>query len=192
MEVALCLTADYGQIAAAREIEAARNLSAHYEVPHQVVDLPFIKEVSNTALFGETPLPKLPENALDDREVTKESARAVWVPNRNGVLINVAACFAEARDCQCVVAGFNREEGATFPDNSPGFVDAVNALLSYSTLNQVRLVSYTLHLDKTEIVDLGKRLGLPWNLIWSCYCGGDEPCGVCESCLRLRRALDNG
>lgn len=189
MEVALCLTADYGQLAAAREIQAARSLAAHYGVPHRVVNLPFIKEVSDTALFGETRLPELSEQVLDDREVTDESARAVWVPNRNGVLINVAACFAEALDCAYLIAGFNREEGATFPDNTSGFVEAINTSLGYSTLRPVRLVSYTLHLDKAEIVNLGRRLGLPFELIWSCYRGEGEPCGTCESCLRLRRAL---
>ncbi len=191
IEVALCLTADYGQMAAAREIAAARALAAHYGLQHAVVDLPFLSRLSEGSLFGKSPLPEPEDSDLDDPETRESTARSVWVPNRNGVLVNVAASYAEALGCERIIAGFNREEAAGFPDNSPGFVDAVNTCFRYSTGNRVRLVSYTLHLDKTEIVQLGRRLEVPWNLIWSCYRGGSQPCGVCESCRRLRRAMDN-
>lgn len=191
IEVALCLTADYGQIAAKREIAAARALSAHYGVPHQVVGLPFFRGLSQASVFGHKVLPELSEADLDDPERSADAARSVWVPNRNGVLVNVAAAYAEAMACERIIAGFNREEAADFPDNRPGFVDTVNACFQYSTANRVRLISYTLRLDKAEIVELGRRLDVPWDLLWSCYGGGSEPCGVCESCLRLRRALQN-
>ncbi|MBE0466956.1 MAG: 7-cyano-7-deazaguanine synthase, partial [Candidatus Desulforudis sp.] len=125
---------------------------------------------------------------LDDTEWCADSARRVWVPNRNGLLINVAACFAEALGCSRIVVGFNREEARTFPDNSRHFVDAVNHSLTYSTLTEVRVVCYTQFLDKAEIVSLGRRLGVPWSLVWSCYRDGEQACGKCESCRRLERA----
>lgn len=191
IEVALCLTADYGQMAAAREIASARALAAHYGLQHAVVDLPFLKGLSEASLFGKSPLPELKDSDLDHPERREHAARSVWIPNRNGVLVNVAASYAEALGCERIITGFNREEAVGFPDNSPGFVDAVNDCFRYSTANRVRLVSYTLHLDKTEIVQLGRRLEVPWDLMWSCYRGGSQPCGVCESCLRLRRAIKN-
>jgi 7-cyano-7-deazaguanine synthase len=120
---------------------------------------------------------------------TEETAQAVWIPNRNGLLLNVAACYAEGLHARRIVVGFNREEAATFPDNSAEFVAAVNRALTYATRNQVQVVCYTLRLDKTEIVHLGNRLKVPWEYVWSCYHGGDRPCGRCESCRRLQRAF---
>jgi len=189
MEVVLCLTADYGQLAARREIEAARRLARHYKVPHRVVRLPFLAGLDTSALTGRRRLPHLEVRELDDRARTTETARAVWVPNRNGLLINVAACYAEVLGATHIVVGFNREEAATFPDNSAAFLDAVNRALTYSTLNRVEVVSYTLRLTKEDIVRLGNRLGVPWAFVWSCYRGEKEPCGRCESCRRLQRAF---
>lgn len=190
--VILCLTFDYGQQAAQREVEAAAALSRHYGVPHCTISLPFLAQVTSTALGTGADLPEPEVTALDDPGQAASTALRVWVPNRNGVFINVAAAFAEHLGADAVVAGFNREEAAAFPDNSAGFVAAATAALGYSTLNRVRVVSYTQHLDKTEIVRLGKRLRVPFELMWSCYRGGAEICGRCESCLRFLRALAAG
>lgn len=188
LEVVLCLTADYGQLAARREIAAAAALSAHYGAAHQVVELSFLRGLGGSALTGTGELPELAVADLDDPVRGVDSARRVWVPNRNGLLVNVAACFAEALGCNRIVAGFNREEARTFPDNSRQFLEAVNHALAYSTLADIQMVSYTQFLDKAEIVVLGQRLRVPWSLVWSCYRGGDWPCGTCESCARLARA----
>ncbi|WP_027718340.1 7-cyano-7-deazaguanine synthase QueC [Desulfovirgula thermocuniculi] len=189
-EVVLCLTMDYGQKAARKEIAAAAALAAHYKVPHRVVELPFLAQITRTSLVDRNvAVPEPPAEILDNLEEARATAAAVWVPNRNGLFISIAACFAEAMGCQQVVTGFNREEAATFPDNSLAFIEATNRALSFSTLSGVRVVSYTARLNKAEIVALGKRLGVPWNLIWSCYYGGETMCGRCESCRRLARAM---
>jgi 7-cyano-7-deazaguanine synthase len=112
------------------------------------------------------------------------------VPNRNGVLIAMAAVWAEVNDVPYVVTGFNREEAATFPDNSLEFIEAQNGALRYSTRNGVQVTSPTARMDKVEIVRAGHRAGAPLELCWPCYLGGDTPCGRCESCLRFRRAMD--
>ena len=189
-EVKLCLTFDYGQRAVTREINAAAQLAGHYGLYHRVIKIDFLAEITDTALVNrEKALPSPETGELDDPSVTTESAAAVWVPNRNGVFINMAAAFAESLACGQVVTGFNREEAATFPDNTLEYVRAASHALSYSTANKVRVVSYTQMLDKVEIVSLGKRLGVPFNLIWSCYLDGSEMCGECESCRRFYRAM---
>jgi 7-cyano-7-deazaguanine synthase len=191
LEVVLCLTADYGQLAARREIAAARALSEYYGVAHRVVELPFLRDLGGSALTDDVKLPEPAAADLDDPARAADSARRVWVPNRNGLLVNVAACFAEVLGCNRIITGFNREEARTFPDNSPQFLEAANYALAYSTLADVRVVSYTQLLDKAEIVTLGQRLRVPWSLVWSCYRGESLACGACESCVRLERAREN-
>jgi 7-cyano-7-deazaguanine synthase len=104
--------------------------------------------------------------------------------------VNVAAAYAESLGAGEVVAGFNREEARTFPDNSAAFMRRATAALALSTRSGVRLVSPTARLTKTGIVRLGMRLGAPLGSVWSCYEGGTRMCGSCESCARLVRALD--
>ncbi|UCC68708.1 MAG: 7-cyano-7-deazaguanine synthase, partial [Armatimonadota bacterium] len=101
----------------------------------------------------------------------------------------IGAAFAEGLEADTIVAGFNAEEAATFPDNSAEFVAACNAALRFSTRREVRLLSYTQDLAKAEIVRLGLRIHAPLACIWSCYLGGREHCECCESCARLERAL---
>ncbi len=190
--LAMCITADYGQRAAQREIHAARRIAAVFGCAHRVVRLDFLAEVTHTALVDRSrELPRLDVSQLDDVEgAARESKRAVWVPNRNGVLINVAAAIAEGEGAERVIVGFNREEAATFPDNSNAFLAAATGALGWSTANGVRVESPTVELDKAGIVREGYRIGAPLSYVWSCYRGGEEACLECESCLRLLRALD--
>lgn len=190
-EIARALTLDYGQRAAAREIEQSRRLASHFGVAHEVIRLDFLARLTATALVNSSEtVPEPDEGDLDDvRGRALDTARKVWVPNRNGLFINIAAAFAEALGAELIVTGFNAEEAATFPDNTPQFVEAANQALAYSTLNRVRVVSYTQNLSKAEIVDLGAELGVPFEHIWSCYHGAERMCGRCESCRRLIRAL---
>lgn len=188
--VKFCLTFDYGQRARLREIESSARIAGYYQLKHRVIALPFLKEITFTSLVnaGED-IPEPEEKDLDHSGKMEGAARSVWVPNRNGLFINTAAAFAESMGCSRVVTGFNAEEARTFPDNSREYLLAANRALSFSTLNGVRVVSYTQMLDKVEIVKLGKRLGAPLDLVWPCYFGGEKLCGRCESCLRYLRAV---
>lgn len=190
--VVLCLTFDYGQRAAVKEAAAAAKISARYNVEHRLIELPWLKEITKTALVcTDEKIPELSTDELDGaRGKTKESARSVWVPNRNGVFINIAASFCETLGAEFIITGFNMEEAATFPDNSPQFIEAINSSLSYSTLNKVKLLSPTSSLNKEEIVRLGMEIDAPLEFLWSCYEGGEKMCRSCESCMRLKRALE--
>ena len=192
-EVVCAVTVDYGQRAAAREISSARNLCDHYGIPHRVLDLRWLGEIGGSALTDRSSeVPDPGARHLDDAQVTTQTAKAVWVPNRNGVLINAAAALAERLGAQRVVVGFNSEEAATFPDNSQAFLDALCSSLQFSTANGVQAFCYTTAMNKRQIVALLRSelsSPFPFEKIWSCYQGGEKPCGVCESCRRLARAL---
>ena len=190
-ELVLAITCDYGQRAAAREVEAARRQAQWLGCPHEVVALSWLGALGGSALTDAAQaLPEPAPGQLDAPEITTETARAVWVPNRNGVLVNVAAAYAERLGAEWVVCGFNVEEAATFPDNSRAFMQAADALWAFSTATHVRLHSPTADLDKRQIVRRGRALGAPLELVWSCYRGGEQQCGRCESCRRLTRAME--
>jgi 7-cyano-7-deazaguanine synthase len=89
-----------------------------------------------------------------------------------------------------VIVGFNREEAVTFPDNSSDFIGAINGSLSYSTLNGVKVLAPLIGLDKKSIVLKAMESRAPLEYSWSCYQGEELPCGMCESCVRRKRAFD--
>lgn len=187
----LALTIRYGQRAADREVTAAKALCQFFGIKHQILDLSWLGALGGSALTDrDSRVPELESASLDDLSVIRDSARAVWVPNRNGVLIETAAAFAERMGAMRVVVGFNREEATTFPDNSSDFLAEISRSLRFSTANGVEGFSYTVHLDKREIVDLlrAECPEFPFELVWSCYHGGERPCGKCESCGRYNRA----
>src|SRR5665213_2617029 len=93
--VRLALTFDYGQKAAVREIERAALMAKHFSVPHKVISLPWFTEFTKTSLLGKQDVPSGRDIEIDNLETSRASAKNVWVPNRNGILLNVAAGFAE-------------------------------------------------------------------------------------------------
>lgn len=171
-QVVLALTIDYGQRAAAREIEFSRNICRDYEIYHRVIELSFMKEFRS--------------GLIEESGLTVEQP---WVPNRNGLFLNLAAGFAEDQGAELVICGFNREEGMDFPDNSREYVEYVNKALTFSTKNGVRVISMVQGMDKVEVYRAAASLGLKAAQMWSCYKGGDEPCNTCPSCLRNIEAL---
>jgi 7-cyano-7-deazaguanine synthase len=170
-EIILALTIDYGQKARSNEINASAAFCSIYGIEHKVIKLPFMSDMKSGIIE---------DSGIDDS--------SPWVPNRNGLFINLAACYAENLKADWIVCGFNREEGIDFPDNSAEYVEAVNQGLSYSTLNKVKLKSFVQDMDKVEITKAASGLEINFGLLWSCYRPGDEPCGQCPSCLRNNEA----
>lgn len=188
-EVKMALTFDYGQRAARQETTMARRLARHYKVPHRIIALPWLTGVRSTLTDPTKAIPKVDVKDLDDRRRMRLSAKQVWVPNRNAIFVSIAAGFAEFTSANLILGGFNAEEAATFPDNSARFIKAANNLLKESTLGRVEVASYTQHSIKSEIVQRGIQLGIPFRYIWSCYEDGPLMCGECEPCARLVGAL---
>lgn len=188
IRVVRALFFDYGQRARARERAASRAVAKHLAIPWQEIKLPWLAAVTSTGLVSGR-IPRVPVSKLEDLGTVRRSAASVWVPNRNGVFLNIAAAVAEGLGARLVLTGFDREEARTFPDNSTAYLRAANRAFRYSTANQVRVRSFVAALDKRRIVEQGRRAGAPLHLVWSCYKGGRRPCGLCESCARSRRAF---
>ena len=178
--VELALNFDYGQKSAEYEIEASKKICDYYNIEHKVIKLDWLKNITHTALVADVDLPdKIDEN----------SAKNVWVPNRNGLFLNIAGSFADGEDYDYILIGANKEEAGTFPDNTQTFVDRINAEFKFSTNKHPKVVAPLINCDKNDIVKLALENDIPLNLVKSCYAGGEKHCGKCESCIRLKNAL---
>lgn len=179
---------DYGQRAVQQEERAALAVGKALGVEVLCTAVPLLGALAGNALVdGKQELPHPELGDLDGPEAMA-TADAVWIPNRNGVLLNLAAAVAEAQSLEVVVVGFNKEEAATFPDNSSEYLRSLNACFAYSTRGSVRVESPTLQMSKIELYAAGMAVGAPLDVTWSCYDGGEQPCGQCESCRRRARA----
>jgi len=121
----LGITFDYGQRAASREIASALQVCADLNITHRLIKLPWLAKL--------TP----PPVSDPDADLAAATDRSVWVPARNAVFLSIAASFAETLDCDAIICGFNAEEAATFPDNSPEFVRRFDAMLELATQNAI-------------------------------------------------------
>jgi 7-cyano-7-deazaguanine synthase len=179
--VALAITFDYGQRASVRELDAAAAIAKYYQVPHRIVSLPWLSTL--------VPLDLNPEASAAG--LSSATADSVWVPNRNGVFLNIAASYAEMLGAQAVIFGANLEESeAGFPDNSEMYRVRLNTALDLSTRNHVRVMAPVGHLNKAQIGQRAAELNVPVHLLWSCYDQLNLHCGVCPSCQLLKKALE--
>lgn len=189
--IQFAITFDYGQRAAKKEIEAAKAIADYFNIDHKIIEIPWLEEITETSLVNTSKdLPALSSGELDNPEKTIESAKNVWVPNRNGLFLNIAACFADSINFTHIIFGANKEEGTTFPDNTQEFIDKINESFEFSTLVKPKVFAPLINLNKTEIIKLAFEIEAPLNLVRSCYTDEKKHCGKCESCLRLKRALE--
>ncbi len=183
------LTFDYGQRAALREVGRAQQICLLRSLDHQVISLPWLRPLGGSCLLDTSkPLPLGEDINIHDPVASEKSKNLVWVPNRNGVFINIAAAFAEALGATYIIPGFNLEEAQTFPDNSQNYITALNKALAFSTSHGAMVKCYTVDMNKKAIAQKGQELGIPWNLLWPCYQGQEHLCGACESCQRYLEA----
>ncbi len=189
-DVVMAITFDYGQKAAPSEIRSAGRLSDYIKVPHKVIELPFFRDFNRSSLIVKSgKIPTGDSVKIDDLETSLQTAKTVWVPNRNGIFLNIAAGFAEALGAEFIIPGFNLEEAQTFPDNTEDYMHALTNSFGYSTANKVKVKCFTSAMNKTEIAKRGRELGLPFEMIWPCYFTGEKWCGQCESCQRSKNAM---
>lgn len=184
------ITFNYGQKSYLAEKKAAELIAKYYKIEHKVIDLDWLSIISTSSLTTKDTIPYISKDNLDNISVAQNTAKSVWVPNRNGLFVNIAACFAEAYNFDTIIIGANKEEGATFKDNTIEFINAINTSLENSTNSKIELVAPLINMTKEEIVNIAIQKNVPLELIHSCYISEEKHCGFCESCQRLKRALE--
>jgi 7-cyano-7-deazaguanine synthase len=180
--VELALTFDYGQKSAKTEISASQKICQYYNIKHNIIKLDWLEEITNTALVSDKEPPS-------EGFSTKSSAEAVWVPNRNGLFLNIAASFCDSYGYNYILYGANKEEGATFSDNTEEFRTQISKCFETSTLAHPRVIAPLINYNKDDIVKIAVENKMPLELVRSCYNAGEKHCGKCESCNYLKKAL---
>lgn len=185
------VTFNYGQKSVEMEIKSSQVICEIMGMEHTVIELPWLAALGNSALTSQEEVPQLGMDQLDDQELCDQTARKVWVPGRNIVFTAIATSFAEAEGANAIIVGWDEEEAVTFPDNSQEFLEAFNQVLEVGSLDEIEIKAPLINMNKTEIVGLGDTVNAPLHLSYSCYLGGEEHCGTCESCMRRKRAFYN-
>jgi 7-cyano-7-deazaguanine synthase len=141
-------------------------------------------------------------SALTDDDIDLPEQRCVeqmsqtipitYVPARNTIFLSFGLSYAEAIGAQRVYLGANALDYSGYPDCRPDYIQAMQTVFNLGTKQGregqiIKILTPLISLRKTEIIELGNQLGVPWEQTWSCYAGGDMACGVCDSC-RLRLA----
>jgi len=182
---------DYSQKAEPQEYVHVKKLCEALKLDFIKIDLPWYRGIHSSLLSKNLQITKF----SSVNEADESGKPAEWVPNRNGVFVNAAAAVAESRGYNFILIGINKEEAGRYPDNTAEFMERSNKLFELSTLNHARLLSYSVDMMKndifSELLELSAAMGIKniQEYIWSCYDSYEKMCGVCESCLRLKRVI---
>ena len=174
-----CLMFDYGQ-RHKKELKAAIKLAKLNKCRYTIVKiaLPW----SKSALTD--PAVKIPKNTGK----IGENIPVTYVPARNTIFLSFAASYAESIGAKRIFIGANALDYSGYPDCRPKYIKAYEKAVNLGTKSgvtgkKIRIETPLIALTKAEIIKLGRKLGVPYHLTWSCYRGGKLPCGACESCL---------
>jgi 7-cyano-7-deazaguanine synthase len=174
-----------------RELVAAKQIAEVFNIQtHVVVDV-------NLSQWGGS---ALTDEALEipTGGVESDIIPITYVPGRNTVFLAIALSFAEARGAEAIYLGINAVDYSGYPDCRPDYLAAVQHLATLSSKAGLegkapKLIAPLVMDSKVDIVRRALELKVPIHLTWSCYQGGDEPCGLCDSCrIRDRALIDAG
>lgn len=191
-ENVLALSVYYGQ-KHDKEIQAAKKVAEYYGVRRMELDLSVIFAGSNCSLLKQSTedIP-LESYAQQIEETHGEKPVSTYVPFRNGLFLSSAASIALSHGCSKIMYGAHADDaaGAAYPDCSVDFVNAMNQAIYLGSGNQLTIEAPFVSLTKADVVKKGLELGVPYELTWSCYEGGEKPCGKCGTCIDRQRAFE--
>lgn len=190
----------YGQ-KHSKELECAKKIADYYGVKHYELDLSAIFKYSNCSLLSQSTEEIIHESYAQQIAKDGEGMVRTYVPFRNGLMLSAVATLAVSiypNDMIDIYLGAHADDsaGRAYADCSEEFTKAIGKAISLGTYGKVNLRAPLVNLNKAGVVKAGLELGTPYHLTWSCYEGGDKPCGTCGTCIdraeafRLNNILD--
>jgi 7-cyano-7-deazaguanine synthase len=169
---------DYGQ-RHVRELQFAQELCREHDIPFGVVRTELFR-ISGALLLG------MPSQI----PVFKLVGRETVVPNRNMIMLSIAAAAAEQFDAEEIGIAAHAGDHAIYADCRIEFFRAMESVLRFSMERNLRIRTPFIKLRKSEIVELGAQIGVDFKRTWSCYRGEERPCKECGACMERRNAFD--
>lgn len=172
----------YGSKHNDREIPFAAYHADRLGVPHRVIHLDFIGELFESDLLkkgGEIP----------KGHYEQQNMKRTVVPFRNGIMLSIAAGFAESREAQGLVIAAHAGDHAIYPDCREEFMKAMGDAIHLGTYTEVQVIRPFISMTKAGIASRGNHLGVDYARTWSCYVGGETHCGECGTCVERREAF---
>ncbi|ASB50837.1 7-cyano-7-deazaguanine synthase QueC [Alkalitalea saponilacus] len=181
------LSFDYGQ-RHKKELEAAAEITKVAGVKeHRLVTI-------NMDQWGGSSLTDK-NMEVEDGDVNRTDIPVTYVPARNMVFLSIAASYAEAIDAQNIFIGVSQVDYSGYVDCRESFIKAMENAINQGTVmaaeknRPITIHAPFIYKTKTEEIKTGAKLGVPFGLTWSCYRGGEKPCGTCDSCLLRAKAF---
>lgn len=178
-----------------KELEAAEKVAEYYGVEHISVNLAKIFEYSDCSLLSQSSEDIPHESYSEQLKKTDGKPVSTYVPFRNGLFLSTAASIALSKECSIIYYGAHSDDAAgnAYPDCSDSFNKAMGDAIYIGSGEQLKIEAPFVKLTKGQVVKKGLELKVPYELTWSCYEGGDKPCGKCGTCIdRAKAFAENG
>jgi len=181
-EVVAGLSFDYGSKHNHREIPYAAHHCGLLGVRHEIVALDFMDRLFKSDLLrsgGEIP----------EGHYEAENMKQTVVPFRNGILLAIAAGYAESAGAEGLVIAAHSGDHAIYPDCREEFMQPMAAAIQAGTYASIEVLRPFISERKEGIAAIGAGLGIDFAQTWSCYKGGALHCGKCGTCVERKEAF---
>ena len=180
------LTFDYGQKSISEIISATYYSDKFDSKEHKIFNINF-NDFTNSSLIDKNI--DIPVNKNDVIPTT-------YVPMRNIIFLSIACSWAEKVGASDIFIGANAIDYSGYPDCRDIFLEAYEKMINLGSKTgseggQFNINRPLINMKKTEIISIGKSLGLDYKRTISCYqaTSDGKACGVCESCLFRKNAF---
>jgi len=173
----------YGSKHNDKEMACAEILADKYGVELKKIELPFINTLFNSSLLSSS------DEEIPEGHYQEDNMKSTVVPFRNGIMLAIAAGFAESVEADLLLIGSHAGDHVIYPDCRPEFNAAITEAISLGTYNGVRVEAPYSKITKTDIGRIGYGLGFDFTQTWTCYKGKETHCGKCGSCVERHEAL---
>lgn len=175
-----------------REMRSARAVAAFYGVDIMELDLSEIFSKCDCSLLSRSTRAIPHESYAEQQKKTAGKPVSTYVPFRNGLMLSAAASIAMSVGANHIYYGAHADDAAgnAYPDCSAQFSEALSAAIWQGTDGAVDIVAPFVNVTKAEVVKTGLSLNVPYHLTWSCYEGGEKPCGQCGTCIDRIKAFE--
>ena len=175
-----------------KEMKAAQEVADYYKVKHIELDLEPIFKDSQCSLLSHSET-EIPEGSYSE-QIKETNGRPVstYVPFRNGLFIASAASIAISNGCEAIYYGAHADDAAgnAYPDCSEEFNLYMGEAVRIGSGCELKIKAPFIRMNKAQVVKLGLKMRVPYELTWSCYEGKDKPCGKCGTCIDRQRAFE--